>query len=171
MVQDKQEQNGGEALQEDFDSLQKTLEQEKARAEDNLNNFKRAQADFINYKRRTDLEKMESVGLGKSLAFLAILPVLDDYSRALAAVPEHLAGESWVQGMALIEKKFRQLLAREGVTPMKTVGEHFDPGLHEAVLRCAGEEGIIVEELMAGYMFKDKVLRQAQVKVSCEDIS
>jgi molecular chaperone GrpE len=72
--------------------------------------------------------------------------------------------------MALIEKKFRQTLAREGVTAMKTVGEQFDPCLHEAVLRCRGEESIIVEELQSGYTYLGKVLRPAKVKVSCEDI-
>ena len=171
MTRDKHEIVGEDDIQGEFDNVQVSLEQEKARAEENLHNFKRAQADFINYKRRTDVEKAESLGFGKSLAFLSVLPVLDDLSRALAAVPENLAGESWVQGMSLIEKKFLQLLEREGISRMKTVGEQFDPGLHEAVLRCAGAEGVIVEELLAGYLYRDKVLRQAQVKVACEDIS
>lgn len=164
------ENNNEEILQGDFDALRGALEQEKSRAEDNLNNLKRAQADFINYKRRAEAEKAEAVGLGKSLALLSVLPVLDDFSRALAAVPEHAAEEPWLRGMVQIERKFRQILSREGVEAMKTVGERFDPGLHEAVLRCAGEEGIIVEELQAGYTYKDRVLRPAQVKVSCEDI-
>lgn len=167
----KSEKEKDDNLSEQLEKLRGEYDQEKARAEENLASFKRAQADFINYKRRTDTEKAESVGFGKSLAFLSILPVLDDFSRALAAVPEHLADEPWVEGMALIEKKFRKLLENEGVTPMKTVGEPFDPSFHEAVLRCPGEEGIIVEELLTGYMYKDKVLRQAQVKVACEDIS
>ena len=158
-------------LSEQLEKLQGERDQEKARAEENLASFKRSQADFINYKRRTDVEKAASVGFGKSLAFLSILPVLDDITRALAAVPEHLADEPWAAGMALIEKKFRKILENEGVTPMKTVGESFDPAFHEAVLRCPGEEGIIVEELLTGYMYKDKVLRQAQVKVACEDIT
>ncbi|MGI2336464.1 MAG: nucleotide exchange factor GrpE [Dehalogenimonas sp.] len=165
------EGSGEQSLQEEFENLNTALEQEKGRAEENLNNFKRAQADFINYKRRTDQEKTESVGFGKSLAFLSILPVLDDLSRALSAVPSELTDNSWVQGMLLIEKKFRSLLEKEGVTPMNTVGQPFDPAFHEAVLRCSGEEGIIVEELSTGYLYKDKVLRQAQVKVACEDIS
>jgi molecular chaperone GrpE len=165
-----QEQNGDEAMEGDFDALRGALEQEKARAEDNLSNLRRAQADFINYRRRSEVEKAESVGLGKSLAYMSILPVLDDLSRALAAVPPQSAEEPWVQGMTLIEKKFRQSLARDGITPIKTVGETFDPNLHEAVLRCHGEEGIIVEELQSGYTFQGKVLRPAKVKVSCEDI-
>lgn len=167
----KAEDSGETRLQEDFDRLSQALEQEKSRAEDNLNNFKRAQADFINYKRRSEAEKAESVSFGKSLAYLSILPVLDDLSRALGAVPPELADNSWVQGMSLIEKKFRQLLDKEGVKPMNAVGQPFDPSYHEAVLRCPGEEGIIVEELLPGYMFKDKVLRLAQVKVACEDIT
>ena len=167
----KAEDSGATRLQEDFDRLSQALEQEKSRAEDNLNNFKRAQADFINYKRRSEAEKAESVSFGKSLAYLSILPVLDDLSRALGAVPPELADNSWVQGMSLIEKKFRQLLDKEGVKPMNAVGQPFDPSYHEAVLRCPGEEGIIVEELLTGYMYKDKVLRLAQVKVACEDIT
>jgi len=165
-----QEHTGEELMEGDFDALRGALEQEKARAEDNLNNLKRAQADFINYKRRSEVEKAESVSLGKSLAYMSILPVLDDFGRALTAVPQQSAEEPWVQGMTLIDKKFRQLLSREGITPIKTVGETFDPNLHEAVLRCHGEEGIIVEELQSGYTFQGKVLRPAKVKVSCEDI-
>jgi molecular chaperone GrpE len=165
-----QENSGEEMLQGDFEALRGAMEQEKARAEDNLNNLRRAQADFINYKRRAEAERAEAVGLGKSLAYLSILPVLDDLSRALAAVPHQSVGEPWVQGMALIEKKFRQALSREGVVPIKTVGERFDPSLHQAVLRCAGEEGIIVDELLTGYTYQGKVLRPAQVQVSCEDI-
>ncbi len=167
MAQDK---NGEEMLEGDFDDLRGAFEQEKTRAEENLNNLKRAQADFINYKRRAETEKAESMGWGKCQAYSSILPVLDDLSRALAAVPEKAADEPWVQGMVLIEKKFRQILSREGVMTMKTVGERFDPCLHEAVLRCSGEEGIIVEELLSGYTYQGKVLRPAQVKVSCEDI-
>ena len=165
-----QDLNGDEVMEGDFDALRGALEQEKARAEENLNNLKRAQADFINYKRRAETEKAEAIGWGKCQAYSSILPVLDDLSRALSAVPERAAAEPWVQGMALIEKKFRQTLAREGVAVMKTVGERFDPCLHEAVLRCGGEEGIIVEELLTGYTYQGKVLRPAQVKVSCEDI-
>ncbi|ADJ25392.1 GrpE protein [Dehalogenimonas lykanthroporepellens BL-DC-9] len=165
------QESGERELQEEFERLSRSLEQEKGRAEENLNSFKRAQADFINYKRRAEAEKADSVAFGKSLAFLSILPVLDDFSRALEAVPPDLADNSWVNGISLIEKKFRQLLEKEGVTPMKTVGQAFDPAYHEAVLRCPGEEGVIVEELLTGYMYKDKVLRQAQVKVACEDIS
>ena len=165
-----QDNNREEILEGDFDDLRGAFEQEKARAEENLNNLKRAQADFINYKRRAEAERADATGWGKCQAFTSILPVLDDLSRALAAVPEIAAAEPWVQGMALIEKKFRQTLSREGVVTMKTVGERFDPCLHEAVLRCSGEEGIIVEELLAGYTYQGKVLRPAQVKVSCEDI-
>jgi len=168
MVQDKNDRE--EMIEGDFDALRATLEQEQARAEQNLNNLKRAQADFINYKRRSEAEKAEAVGLGKSLAYFSVLPILDDFSRALSSVPEKAAVEPWAQGMALIEKKLRQILTREGINPMKTVGEKFDPGLHEAVLRCPGEEGIIVEELQSGYTYQGKVLRPAQVKVSCEDI-
>jgi molecular chaperone GrpE len=165
------EENNGDGIMEgDFDALRGALEQEKARAEDNLANLKRAQADFINYRRRSEVEKTESVGLGKSLAYMSILPVLDDFGRALAAVPPQAAEEPWVQGMAMIEKKFRQILSREGIIQIKTVGEHFDPNLHEAVLRCRGEEGIVVDELQSGYTFQGKVLRPAKVKVSCEDI-
>jgi len=165
-----QEYNGEELMEGDFDALRGALEQEKARAEDNLNNLKRAQADFINYKRRSEVEKAESVSFGKSLAYMSILPVLDDLGRALTALPPQSAEEPWVQGMTLIDKKFRQLLAQQGITPIKTVGETFDPNLHEAVLRCHGEEGIIVEELQSGYTFQGKVIRPAKVKESCEDI-
>jgi len=161
--------NGMDPQSVDIDEEEKTLEQalldEKAKAESYLANWQRVQADFINYKRRTEQEKAEIGEYTKSMLVLDILPVLDDFERALTAVSEEMADQSWVEGIKLIERKLRTTLEAEGLLPIEALGEPFDPYLHEAVRQDKGEEGIIIEEILKGYKFKDKVLRASRVVV------
>src|SRR5208283_876686 len=156
-------------IESDLDGLRGALEEEKKRAEENIANLKRAYADFANYRRRAESEKSEATATGKALALMAILPVLDDLSRAATSVPLELKGNQWADGLLLIEKKFRDILEKEGVKPIKTVGEPFDPCKHEAVMRCAGEEGLVVAEFKLGFIYGERVLRPAQVSVGCAE--
>ena len=152
-------------IENESENLSGALEEEKSRVEDNIANLKRAYADFANYRRRAETEKAESSANGKALAFLAMLPVLDDLARAAGSVPQELKGNQWAEGVLLIEKKFRDILEKEGVKPIKTVGEAFDPNRHEAVLRSPGEEDAVIAEFKPGFMFGERVLRPAQVSV------
>lgn len=156
---------GGETVGEDVDSLKQALEEERARAEGYLANWQRAQADFINYKRRAEQERSDAVRFGNATLVLSLLPVLDDLERALDSVPDGLAGESWVDGISLICRKFRAALEEHGVTEIKALGEPFDPHLHEAMLFGEGEEGMVVEEMQKGYRLHDRVLRPTRVMV------
>jgi len=150
---------------EDVEALKKALTEAKARAESNLANWQRAQADFINYKRRSQQEMEEVSRFGNAVLMLNLLPALDDLERAFASIPDHLAKLSWVDGIRLIGRKLYANLEAQGLSPIKAVGEVFDPNLHEAAMHGKGKEGIVIEELQKGYKLHDRVIRPAMVVV------
>lgn len=150
---------------EDIETLKKVLAEERAKADGYLASWKRAQADFVNYKRRSELGREASSRFADSVLILNLLPALDDIERALSSVPPRLAKLSWVDGVRLIERKFRAALEAQGLTPIKARGEPFDPNLHQAMMRSKGREGMVVKELQRGYKLHDRVLRPAMVAV------
>jgi len=154
-----------EGEEEDVESLKKALAEEQARAEGYLASWQRAQADFVNYKRRTEQERNEMVMLASATLMLNLLPVLDDLERALDNVSEKLSRITWVDGIVLIYRKLKATLEGNGLSEIKALGETFDPNFHEAALYDDGEEGKVIEELQKGYMLHDRVLRPAMVKV------
>jgi molecular chaperone GrpE len=145
--------------------LQKMLAESKQKADDYLDSWKRAQADFINYKRRLDQEKMEMGVYANTQLILSLLPVLDDFERAVDSLTPKLAKMDWVHGVRLVERKLRTTLEAQGLSPIKAVGEDFDPNLHEAVMHVKGEDGKVVRELQKGYRLHDKILRPSKVAV------
>jgi molecular chaperone GrpE len=159
----KVEQEGAEV--EDIEALKQALAEEKEKAEGYLANWQRAQADFINYKRRSEQEKEEIGKFANALLMLNLLPVLDDLERAFASIPPHLAKLTWVDGIRLIERKLQASLEAQGLSPIKALGEPFDPKLHEAAMHAKGKEGIVIEELQKGYKLQDRVIRPAMVVV------
>jgi len=150
---------------EDIETLNKALAEEKAKAEDYLANWQRAQADFINYKRRSEQEKEEIGKFANATLMFSLLPILDDLERAFASVPPKLAQLNWVDGVRLIERKLRAIMEAQGLSQIKAIGEPFDPNLHEAVMHSKGEEGIVIDELQKGYKLHDRVIRPAMVVV------
>ena len=158
----------GEAMEEeegDVESLKKALAEEQARAEGYLASWQRAQADFANFKRRTEQERNETVIRANAVLVLNLLPVLDDLERALDNISEKLSRLTWVDGIVLIYRKLKSTLEANGLSEIKALGETFDPNYHEAALYDEGEEGKVIEELQKGYMLHDRVLRPAMVKV------
>lgn len=150
---------------EDIEALSEALAEEKARAETNMAGWQRAQADFINYKRRVEQEIQEIGKLANSTLVLNLLPILDDLERALTSVPDDLAEVSWVDGLRLINRKLRVTLEAIGLSPIKAIGEPFDPNIHEAVMQGKGKEGMVIQELEKGYRFQDKIIRPTKVIV------
>jgi len=150
---------------EDIEALKQALAEEKAKAEANLAGWQRAQADFINYKRRGEQEKEEIGKFANSVFMLNLLPILDDLERAFISVPPHLAKLSWVDGIRLIERKLWATLEAQGLSQIKALGEPFDPNLHEAAMHGKGKEGMVIEELQKGYKLHDRVIRPAMVVV------
>lgn len=95
----------------------------------------------------------------------ALLPILDDLERAFVSIPPCLAKPSLVDGFKLIERKLQSSLEALGLSPIKAVGEPFDPHLHEAIRQDKGKEGIVIEEMQKGYKFRDRVIRPSKVVV------
>ncbi len=131
-----------------------------------LDQLKRSLAEFANYRRRVDQERALARELSTRDLLRALVPIIDDFERALAAVPEDLREHPWVEGIRLIERKLQALLEREGVTPVEALGKPFDPGLHEAVATEPGStQNIVVEVYQKGYLHGQHLLRPAMVKV------
>ena len=150
---------------EDIGALKQALAEEKEKAKGYLANWQRAEADFINYKRRSEQEKEEISKFSTSMLMLKILPILDDLERAFASSPPRLAKLGWVDGIRLIDRKLRSTLEAQGLSLINALGEPFDPRLHEAVRQDKGKEGIVIEEVQKGYTFRDKVIRPSKVVV------
>ncbi len=150
---------------EDIEALKQALAEEKEKAEGYLANWQRAQADFINYKRRSEQEKEEVGKFANSIIMLNLLPVLDDLERAFTSVPPKLAKLSWVDGIKLIERKLQASLETQGLSQIKALGETFDPNLHEAAMYAKGKEGFVIEELQKGYKLHDRIIRPTMVVV------
>ncbi len=154
-----------EELPEATLSLEEALAEEKQRAEEYLANWQRAQADFINYKRRAEQERLEFNSYANANLVLGILPVLDDMERAIKAIPEEFYSHDWVEGVKLVERKFKTTLEGLGVKPILALGMAFDPKLHEAIRHEKGKEGMVIAEYQKGYTLNGKLLRPARVAV------
>jgi len=154
-----------EEKQEDREALKKALAEVQAKAESNLAGWQRAQADFVNYKRRSEEEREEITKFANATLVFSLLPILDDFEKALAAVPPRLAKADWMEGARLIERKLRAILESQGLSEIKAVGEPFDPNFHEAVMQSKGKEGIITAEFQKGYQFRHRVIRPSRVAV------
>jgi molecular chaperone GrpE len=165
----EEEQNKGAEPEvseiEDIETLRQALAEEKTKAETNLAGWQRAQADFVNYKRRSEQEKEEIGKFANSVLMLNLLPIVDDLERAFISMPPRLAKLSWVDGIKLIERKLWAILEAQGLTQIEALGEPFDPRFHEAVRQDKGKEGIVIEEVQKGYKLDDRVIRPTMVVV------
>ena len=129
--------------------------------------LQRERADAMNVRRRADEERSQLASFYKSLVVRELLPVIDNFERAIKHTPKELANNDYVKGIQSILKQFEQTLTKIGVERIKTVGEHFDPEIHEAVSveEGDGKQEIVTEELQAGYCLNNEVLRHAIVKI------
>ena len=129
----------------------------------------RQMAEFENFRKRTDKEKSQQFDLGQSNVLEKLLPIVDNFERGLAAVPEGEKEGAFADGMNKIYKQLIKQLEDLGVTPIEAVGKEFDPNLHNAVMQVESQEyesGIVAQELQKGYMFHDSVLRHSMVAVA-----
>jgi molecular chaperone GrpE len=132
------------------------------------NDLKRMAADFANYRKRNEAERTEFTKFAKADLIAKLLDVLDGYDRALATVPDEVKGQPWVEGMWLVERKLRAILEAEGLEPVESIGEPFDPYKHEAVAHLPSDkpEGTVIAEHQKAYRLHDKLIRPALVTVS-----
>lgn len=155
--------------EEELERLQKELEQAKAQAAEYLDGWQRAQAEFSNYKKRQEAERAQMAQFASMGLLRKLLPITDDFERAIATLPDNLSRLSWCEGILLIKHKLGAVLESEGVKPIETAGKTFDPLYHEAVTyeEVTGyEDGQIIGEVQRGYMMGERVLRPALVRVA-----
>lgn len=150
------------------ESASKALEEALANADRYLGNWQRAEADFANYKKRVEQDRAEFAHFANAGLISALLPVVDDFERALENAAADPEAAPWMEGMQLIYRKLRSVLEDHGLTEIEAEGSKFDPHLHEAVMCVEGEEGIVCEEVQKGYRLRDRLLRPAMVKVGKE---
>jgi molecular chaperone GrpE len=132
--------------------------------------LQRERADAENLRRRTQEEKSRLGEFYKAMVIQELLPAIDNLERALKHTPKDLKGHDYVKGVTGVIKQFEQSFAQLGVKRIKTVGEVFDPRLHEAVHMEDGDGNVevVCEELQPGYLLGDEVIRHAMVKVKME---
>lgn len=166
-------EEAGQAAEEQNDSREEAgaeLQELRRQSEENHQRLLRLQADYDNFRKRTRQEKEEFAKYASQKLLEQLLPVLDNFDRAVDASKQPGGDyESLVKGLDMINRQLQQVLEQEGVQPMNAVGQPFDPELHQAVMQVESEEfgeGVVVEELQKGYRLKDKVLRPAMVKVN-----
>jgi molecular chaperone GrpE len=150
---------------EQFEALQKEKE-------DLYDRLLRKQAEFDNFRKRTEKEKIESYDFAVANFILGLLPALDGLERGLS-VTEGETVESYKRGIELILKQLRDQLASAGVQPIRVTGKMFDPNFHQAVMReesAVLPENEIIEEMQRGYTFKDRLLRPSMVKVAVRPV-
>jgi molecular chaperone GrpE len=157
------------AAADDLDTLRAELAEIEQKADEYLRLAQRTQADFINYRRRVDEERVQQAASAGLSLLTRLLPILDDFDRALAnASPTELTS-GWGQGVQLVERNLRSVLASEGVEPIPAEGADFDPRFHEAVGSAPSAEvpeGHVLHVVRQGYRKGERVLRPTQVLVA-----
>ena len=130
---------------------------------------KRQMAEFENYRKRTEKEKAAMFEMGAKSVIEKILPVADNFERGLAAIPEEDQNSPFAEGLNKIYKQLMTELENLGVKPIEAVGQEFDPNFHNAVMQVESdeyEEGVIAQELLKGYTYRDTVVRYSMVAVT-----
>jgi len=139
-----------------------------AKADEYKDKWLRTAADFDNYVKRQQRDRQRQETELRIRVIRKLLPTLDDLERALKNTPPDLSDNAWVQGIILIERKFRAILDDFSVKPIEALGKMFDPALHEALMTETSDlpEGTILEEYLKGYILDDQIVRVTSVKTS-----
>ncbi len=150
-------------------ALQLELERTKELAQENEDKYKRLLAEFENARQRTEKESKKMYDIGAKEVLEKLLPIVDNFERAIMMIPEEDKDRSFELGVDMIYKQLMSTLEGIGVAAMNAEGKEFDPDLHNAVIHIEDEnfgENIVAEEMQKGYMYKDQVLRHSMVKVA-----
>ncbi len=156
-------------LEDQVPALMKDLEEARQEASQNLDLAQRSQADLVNYRRRTDEERISLSKFSNSRLITKLLPVKEELDLAISHSDKVGAADSWLQGIRLIQRKLLSLLESEGVELIEGVGDLFNPLEHEALGTDESTEypaGHIIEVVRIGYRLQDRVIQPAQVIVS-----
>ena len=131
--------------------------------------LKRQMAEFENFRKRSEKEKSQMFDMGAKTIVEKILPVIDNFERGLAAVPDDKKDDPFITGMDKVYKQMLTELDAAGVKPIECVGQEFDPDFHNAVMHIEDEnlgENVVAEEFQKGYVYRDSVVRHSMVKVA-----
>jgi molecular chaperone GrpE len=156
------------------EELQQELERCRQEKDETLDKYRRSVAEFSNYRKRQERERDQQRTRISIDVLRKLLPIMDDFDRALASAPERLAlgdskGDSWLEGLGLIRRKLDGILDSYGVAQIEAVGKPFDPYFHEALMQAPSDEfpaGTVLSEVQRGYIMGDDVLRATLVTVS-----
>ena len=170
---DTEEAENADTDSEDSDKKKSFFKKKKDKKDEQIEELtdkvKRQMAEFDNFRKRTEKEKSQMYDMGAKTIVEKILPVIDNFERGLAAVPEESKEDAFVVGMDKIYRQMLTVLEEAGVTPIEAVGAEFDPNFHNAVMHVEDEtlgENVVAEELQKGYMYRDTVVRHSMVKVA-----
>ena len=158
-----------QSLASELDALRQKLSATEQEAAESKAGWQRTAADFANFRRRTEQDREQMLGLANELLLAKLLTIADDFDRAIANMPAELGGVGWAEGIVAIDRKLRLLLDSEGLTAIEAVGRPFDPREHEAVVSEDTQnvpDGTVTAELQRGYRIRDRVLRPAMVAVA-----
>ena len=159
------EESDPETAGEPAEGKEKAYHDKIAALEDKV---RRQMAEFDNFRKRTSKEKEQMFSMGEKSVIEKILPVIDNFERGLAAVPEADKESALASGMEMIYKQLVKQLEDLGVKPIEAVGKEFDPNFHNAVMQVESEEyesGVVAQEFLKGYMYHDTVIRHSMVGV------
>jgi molecular chaperone GrpE len=175
LVDEEQARNNSHESSNEDEVIEEPSEQElkikqlEAELNETQNRLFRAQADYENFRRRSREEKEAAAKYRAQSLVEELLPVLDNFERALSVKAENEQSSTIMQGLEMVYRQLQDALIKEGVEEIPSVGTAFDPYLHQAVMQTESEEheeNEIVEELQKGYKLKDRVIRPAMVKVN-----
>ena len=167
------ETEAADADSEDSDKKKSFFKKKKDKKDEQIEELtdkvKRQMAEFDNFRKRTEKEKSQMYDMGAKTIVEKILPVIDNFERGLAAVPEDNKEDAFVVGMDKVYRQMLTVLEEAGVKPIEAVGAEFDPNFHNAVMHVEDEtlgDNVVAEELQKGYMYRDTVVRHSMVKVA-----
>lgn len=153
----------------DESALKTQLDTKAKEAQDYLSHLQRLQADFENFIKRTEKEKLDIINLANAKLISKLLVVLDEFDHTILAIKNNASREDLTKGIELLHKNVHKILADEGLTAIDSKGKTADPYQHEVLLtepKDGVADDIIIDELQKGYRLKDKVLRYAKVKIA-----
>jgi len=162
-------QEGEGAVADDLETLCQQLEEVRAKEAEYLDGWQRARAELSNARKRFQREQQGAYANARADMLVRLLPIIDDFERAFADLPDELSDHTWVQGIKLVQQKAQGILTQEGVEPIEAAGQEFDPVWHQAVTHEPSDEvpeGQVIAEMQKGYSMGDRVLRPSMVRVS-----
>lgn len=168
--EDAEKEAAGATLKEKLFGKKDSKEAKLQEQIDELNDkVVRQMAEFDNYRKRTEKEKQQMFETGARSVIEKVLPVIDNFERGFAALPEEQKSDSFAEGMSMVYKQLMTELEKIEVKPIEAVGKEFDPNLHNAVMHVDDDslgENVVAEELQKGYTYRDTVVRHSMVKVA-----